>query len=116
MRIADSEAHRGNVPAAIEALEKAVLASPANASLYARLSQAYASAGYAKAALRAIEGALALKPNEPDYIRARATLATWAGDYAGARNSYRQLLATDTGRSRDCPRHGAGERLVGRHE
>ena len=97
VQIADSEAQRGNVPAAIAALEKAVLASPANASLYARLSQAYASAGYAKPALRAIEGALALKPNDPDFVRARATLATWAGDYAGARNSYRQLQAMTTG-------------------
>ena len=97
LQIADSEAQRGNVPAAIEALEKAVLAAPANASLYARLSQAYASAGYAKAALRAIEGALALKPNAPDYIRARATLATWAGDYPAARNSYRQLQALTPG-------------------
>jgi Flp pilus assembly protein TadD len=97
VQIADSEAQRGNLPAAIEALEKAVLASPANASLYARLSQTYASAGYAKAALRAIEGALVLKPNEPDYIRARATLATWAGDYPGARHSYRQLQAMTPG-------------------
>src|SRR5215204_7374676 len=93
VQVANSEAQRGNVSAAIEALEKAALASPANASLYARLSQAYASAGYAEAALRAIDGALALNPNEPDYVRARATLATWAGDYPAARNSYRQLQA-----------------------
>ena len=97
VQIANSEAQRGNVPAAIAALEKAVLASPATASLYARLSQAYASAGHAKAALRAIEGALALKPREPDYLRARATLATWAGDYPAARNSYRQLQAMAPG-------------------
>ena len=45
---------------AIEALEKATLAAPGTASLYARLSQAYATAGYAEAALHAIDGALAL--------------------------------------------------------
>src|SRR5262245_35928554 len=77
--------------AAIRTLREAIAASPADADLYARLSQTYASLGSAEAALQAIEAALALEPGRADYIRAKATLATWSGDYRGARDSYRQL-------------------------
>ncbi len=75
----------------IQALQQAVAASPGDASLYARLSQTYASAGSGEAALHAIEAALALQPGRAEYVRARATLATWTGDYRKARDSYRQL-------------------------
>ena len=78
---------------AIQALQQAVAAAPGDASLYERLSQAYASAGSGEAALHAIEAALALQPDRAEYIRARATLATWTGDYRKARDSYRQLEA-----------------------
>ena len=78
---------------AIWALRDAIAASPNDAALYARLSQTYASLGSGEAALQAIEGALALEPGRADYIRARATLATWTGDYRGARDSYLQLEA-----------------------
>ena len=77
--------------AAIRTLHEAIAASPGDADLYARLSQTYASVGSGEAALHAIEAALALQPNRPEYIRARATLATWTGDYRGARDSYLQL-------------------------
>jgi len=79
--------------AVIRTLLEAIAASPRDAALYARLSQTYASLGSAEAALRAIEAALALEPGRADYIRARATLATWSGDYRGARDSYLQLEA-----------------------
>ena len=78
---------------AIEALQQAIAAAPGDASLYARLSQTYASGGSGEAALHAIEAALALEPGRADYLRARATLATWTGDYRKARDSYRQLEA-----------------------
>jgi cytochrome c-type biogenesis protein CcmH/NrfG len=81
----------GSAEQTIEALEHAVAASPGDASLYARLSQTYASAGSGKAALLAIEAALALEPGRPEYVRARAILATWIGDYRKAQDSYRQL-------------------------
>jgi tetratricopeptide (TPR) repeat protein len=45
-----------------------------------------------KDALEAAERALALSPNSVEFLRARATLATWAGDYARAADSYRRLL------------------------
>ena len=79
--------------AAIRTLRDAIAASPGDAELYARLSQTYASAEPGEAALHAIEAALALQPGRADYIRARATLATWTGDYRGARDSYLQLEA-----------------------
>src|SRR5260370_26077847 len=43
------------------------------------------------AALEAIQGALALEPNSPEHLRARATLATWLADYRLAQDSYRRL-------------------------
>ena len=93
VQIADIEAARGNIAGCLDALHQAVLASPGNPSLYSRLSQAYASAGYGKAALQAIDGALALQPNHTEYIRARAMLSTWVGDYGRAREDYRRLQA-----------------------
>src|SRR5512133_2518622 len=77
----------------IHALQQAVAADPGDASLYARLSQTYATAGFGEAALHAIEAALALQPGRADYVRARATLATWVGEYRKAGDSYRQLEA-----------------------
>lgn len=84
---------QGDTTAQLEALKQAVAATPNDAALYSRLSQTYAMAGYGEAAQRAIEAALALQPGKVEYIRARATLATWTGDYRGARDSYRQLAA-----------------------
>jgi predicted Zn-dependent protease len=66
-------------------------ANPTDAPLLSRLSQAYAVANQPEAALAAIEGALALQPERPEYLRARAVLATWAAHYDRARDSYRQL-------------------------
>ncbi len=66
-----------------------------DASVFARLSQAYATAGRAVEALRAIEMALAIRPNDLGFLRARATLATWTGDYRTAAESYRRLAAAD---------------------
>jgi tetratricopeptide (TPR) repeat protein len=73
--------------ASIDALQRAVEASPSDPSAYVRLSQAYASANYPEAALAAIEGALALAPDVPANLRAKATLATWAGKYAAAQDA-----------------------------
>jgi tetratricopeptide (TPR) repeat protein len=91
VRVADIEARRGNLGACVSALEHGVAAAPGTPALYARLSQAYASAGSGLAALHAIDGALALDAKNPEYLRARATLATWVGQYHGAQASYRQL-------------------------
>ena len=73
------------------ALERAVQQAPQDAELYVRLSQTYAVLNRPSAALDAIEHAVALSPNSIDWLRARATLATWAGDYPRAQDSYRRL-------------------------
>jgi Tfp pilus assembly protein PilF len=78
------------VAAKIRTLRDAVAANP-NAPLLQQLSQAYAMANQPEAALSAIEGALALQPDNPEYLRARAILATWAAHYDRARDSYRHL-------------------------
>ncbi len=61
------------------------------ADAYARQSQAYASSNQPVEALSAIESALALAPDVPEYLRAKATLATWAGRYGAAADAYRRL-------------------------
>ena len=92
VRVADIEARRGNLPECIAALQRAAATAP-TASNYFRLSQAYSITGQPTAALSAIEGALALTPNSTEYLRARATLATWIADYGRAEDSYRRLAA-----------------------
>ena len=77
---------------AVSALQRAVEKAPHDASLHERLSQGYALTNQPQAALEAIERALALEPDRPEFLRARGTLATWVGDYARAQDSYRRLL------------------------
>ena len=79
------------VTAEIRTLRDAAAANPTDATFLSRLSQAYAVANQPEAALAAIEGALDLRPEEPEYLRARAILATWTAHYDRARESYRQL-------------------------
>jgi predicted Zn-dependent protease len=93
VRVADIEARRGDLASCISALEHGVKAAPGDATLFARLSQAYATAGRGLPALGAIEGALVLQPHDPEYLRARATLATWVADYRAAQDSYTRLQA-----------------------
>ena len=91
IRIADIEASRGDLRASVTALNSAAQALPADPSVYRRLSQAYASSNQPRAAVEAIQGALALSPDDADYLSAAATLATWQGDYALAARSYLRL-------------------------
>lgn len=73
-------------------LEHAVKDTPQDAALQIRLSQTYAMLDRPVDALEAAERALALSPNSVEFLRARATLATWAGEYARAADSYRRLV------------------------
>jgi len=63
----------------------------ATASAHFHQSQAFAAANNPKAALEAVEEALKLLPQQLEYLRARATIATWLGDYRRAQDSYRRL-------------------------
>ena len=110
-----------NLAACVDALEHAVAAAPRRCRVsYARLSQAHAIAGSARAALEAIEGALASSRTNPTYLRARATLATWVGDYrarTGQLPSAPRALSPATRRLaglRACQRVGRGHRRGGR--
>jgi tetratricopeptide (TPR) repeat protein len=91
IRIADIEAARGNLQGAVIALDQAAHALPSDPSVYRRLSEAYALSGQPQSALDAIRGALVLAPDDPRYLAAAATLATWDGDYGFAARSYRRL-------------------------
>ena len=91
LRIADIEATRKDLPASISALQRATRVLPANAMIFSKLSQAHAMAGQPAEALAAIEVALSQTPDSEEYLRARATLATWSADYPRARDSYRRI-------------------------
>ncbi|HEU4694767.1 MAG TPA: tetratricopeptide repeat protein [Vicinamibacterales bacterium] len=91
-RVADIEAHLGNLEGNVAALRHAIDEAPNDATLHQRLSQGYALLGQPSAALEAIERAVALSPSSVDFLRARATLATWLPDYGRAQDSYRRLL------------------------
>jgi tetratricopeptide (TPR) repeat protein len=95
IRIADIEAARHDMPASIAALQRATRVLPANPTIFSKLSQAHAIAGEPAEALAAIEVAVSQAPDSEDYLRARATLATWAGDYSRARDSYRRIAKTN---------------------
>jgi tetratricopeptide (TPR) repeat protein len=64
---------------------------PHDATSWAQLSQTLAVRGRPSEALEAIERAYALSPESVEFLRARATLATWSGDYGRARDSYERL-------------------------
>ena len=94
-RVSDIEAHLGHTDASVAALVQATRAAPDDATLHQKLSQAYTADGEATAALQAIEAAYALDPTNLDYVRARAVLATWAGEYLLAADSYRRIDAVE---------------------
>jgi tetratricopeptide (TPR) repeat protein len=91
IREADIHAALGDTDASIHALEQAVTYKKGDSALYARLSQAYAADGKAAPALLAIQGALALSPDNPDYLKAAGQLAAWKGDYDAAHGAYLKL-------------------------
>ena len=93
LRVADIEAKLGHSQESIAALERAAQANRGDAPTFFRLSQAYAAAGHAKAALHAVDAALVMQPESEEYLRAHAMLATWAGEYDAATGSYRKLRA-----------------------
>jgi tetratricopeptide (TPR) repeat protein len=72
-------------------LQRAVQENPGDPMLHYRLSQAYAVLDRPRDAFDAAERALALSPDSVEFLRARATLATWLGDYDPARETYGRL-------------------------
>jgi Tfp pilus assembly protein PilF len=66
--------------------------APQDADSWVRTSQTFAVNNQPAQALDAIERAFELSPDSVDVLRARATLATWNGEYGTARDSYERLL------------------------
>ena len=61
------------------------------ADLWVRISRIEATRDRPAEALAAIERALELEPDDVELLRARAELASWAGDYEAADDSFRRI-------------------------
>jgi tetratricopeptide (TPR) repeat protein len=93
LRMADLYALGGNATASSAALKEATRLAPQDHALFHRLAQSYPSEKDAQDAAAAIERAVELDPKNLEYLRTRADLAAWRGDYAMALDSHRRILA-----------------------
>ena len=80
----------GDLDAAIAVYEEAARAG-GRADLWVRISRIEATRNNPRAALDAIERAVELEPDDVEHLRARAELASWAGDYERAADSHRRI-------------------------
>lgn len=97
LRIADIQVKLGNLHAAAAALSEGVRHAPRNPMLHAKLSEVHAAANEPQPALAAIDQAVALAPENLEYLRARAKLANWNQDYAKAADSFTRILQLTPG-------------------
>ena len=93
LRMADIYALGNNPVASAAALKEATRLAPQDHALFYRLAQSYPSEREAAEAAAAIERAVELDPNNLEYLRTRADLAAWRGDYDMALDSHRRILA-----------------------
>lgn len=93
LRMADIHALAGNDRASAEALQQATRYGADDPKLFFRLAQAYPTVEEAKHASAAIDRAVELDPKNLEYLRTRADLAAWRGDYDTSLDSYRRILA-----------------------
>ena len=93
LRMADIHALSGNASASSAALQAATRLAPQDHALFYRLAQSYPSEKDAVAAAAAIERAVELNPKNLEYLRTRADLAAWRGDYGMALDSHLRILA-----------------------
>lgn len=88
------------------AVYRDVAADSGRADLWVRISRIEATRNHPAEALAAIERAIELEPDDVAHLRARAELASWAGDYEAADDSFRRIgertgePAADLGRAR----------------
>ncbi|MGH7567283.1 MAG: tetratricopeptide repeat protein [Gemmatimonadota bacterium] len=80
----------GDWDAAIAIYERTASES-GRADLWVRISRIQATRDRPQEALDAIERAVALEPSNVEFLRARAELAAWVGDYARAEDSHRRI-------------------------
>ena len=93
LRMADIYALGNNPVASSAALKEATRLAPQDHALFYRLAQSYPSEKEAADASAAIERAVELDPTNLEYLRTRADLAAWRGDYDTALDSHRRILA-----------------------
>ncbi len=93
LRMADIYALGNDPVASSEALKEATRLAPQDHALFYRLAQSYPSEKEAAEASAAIERAVELDPTNLEYLRTRADLAAWRGDYDTALDSHRRILA-----------------------
>lgn len=93
LRLVDNLAIQRKRLEAAEAMARAADLEPQNADLQVRASQAYGAADRPPDALRYVNRALELRPNDLEYHRRRAEVATWGGENAQAEQSLRILIA-----------------------
>jgi tetratricopeptide (TPR) repeat protein len=82
----------GDLDQAIAIYERAA-GETGRADLWARISRIEATRGRPRQALDAIDRAVTLEPDNVEFLRSRAELASWAGDYERAEDSHRRIGA-----------------------
>jgi cytochrome c-type biogenesis protein CcmH/NrfG len=82
----------GDWATALQIYRRTLDQNPHDAALWVRVADIEAHLNRPSAALEAIERALALSPDSVPFLRARATLGTWAGQYDRAEDAYRRLV------------------------
>ncbi|MBW8329334.1 MAG: tetratricopeptide repeat protein, partial [Thiobacillus sp.] len=92
LRMADIYALGNNPVASSAALKEATRLAPQDHALFYRLAQSYPGEKEAADASAAIERAVELDPANLEYLRTRADLAAWRGDYDTALDSHRRIL------------------------
>lgn len=81
---------RGDWDAAIAIYQRTASESD-RADLWVRISRIQATRDKPLEALDAIDRAVALEPDNLEFLRSRAELASWAGDYEASDDSYRRI-------------------------
>lgn len=97
LRLAElfEEAH--DAGASLAALDEAARMAPDDHALWYRLAQSYSAEERVEPAWAAIEHALSRAPDNLDYLRLRAGIAAWRGDYPAAIQTHERILALAPG-------------------
>lgn len=99
LRKAEVQSALGEWQAAAETLRAAGRHHPEQAEVFFRSAQAFAEAEMPEAGLEMAQRAVALVPDNPDYLEAQGNLAGWLGDSRLAIESFERALALAPERS-----------------
>lgn len=100
LRIGQHLANRGDSPAGIKALQKAVSWDPGSAPILETLGLVYQQAGQLDAAASAFVRAANLTPKDPEPMFSAALLFAEAGRYPDAESSLRETVRRDSAHHR----------------